>query len=262
MNQKPVVLVPEEFPVELRSLLRGARTFDSSCSSQARVYFIDRDDGFYLKIAAKNALKTEEAMTRYYHSKGLSAQMVFYLSDDTGDWMLTQRIPGEDGVSSRYLAEPKRLCDTFAEQLGHLHELPVADCPVPDRMQQYIATVQQHYQTDQYDSSLFPDNWGYASAKEAIAVVRAYAPHFRHDVLLHGDYCLPNILLADWRFSGLIDVGNGGVGDRHLDLFWGIWSLQFNLKTDAYTQRFLDAYGRDRIEPELLRAIAACEVFA
>ena len=83
----------------------------------------------------------------------------------------------------------------------------------------------------------------------------------RCDVLLHGDYCLPNILLDDWRFSGFIDVGSGGIGDRHIDLFWGIWSLEFNLKTDKYRGRFLDAYGREDVCEALFPLIGAMEVF-
>ena len=82
-----------------------------------------------------------------------------------------------------------------------------------------------------------------------------------HDTLLHGDYCLPNIMLDEWRFSGFIDVGNGGVGDRHVDLFWGAWTLAFNLKTEAYRERFFDAYGRDKVEDHLLSVVAAAEVF-
>ena len=81
------------------------------------------------------------------------------------------------------------------------------------------------------------------------------------DILLHGDYCLPNIILNNWKFSGFIDLDTGGLGDRHIDLFWGMWSLQFNLKTDRYRERFLDAYGRSDICPELFPVIAACEVF-
>ena len=84
---------------------------------------------------------------------------------------------------------------------------------------------------------------------------------FRNEVLLHGDYCLPNIMLDDWRFSGFIDVGNGGVGDRHVDLFWGAWTLCFNLGTDKYRKRFFDAYGRDKINTDTLKTIAAAEVF-
>ena len=45
------------------------------------------------------------------------------------------------------------------------------------------------------------------------------------------------------------------------DLFWGMWSLQFNLKTDRYKDRVVDAYGRDRVEEEMFRTIAAAEVF-
>ena len=64
-----------------------------------------------------------------------------------------------------------------------------------------------------------------------------------------------------WDFSAFIDVGNGGVGDRHVDLFWGAWTLSFNLHTDSYRDRFFDAYGRDRVDEEKLRIVAAAEVF-
>ena len=67
-------------------------------------------------------------------------------------------------------------------------------------------------------------------------------------------------LFRDDAFDYII-IDTAGVGDRHVDLFWAVWSLQFNLKTDKYRERFLDAYGRDRMEPEMLRLIAACEVF-
>ena len=86
-------------------------------------------------------------------------------------------------------------------------------------------------------------------------------PHLKSDTLLHGDYCLPNIMLENWRFTGFIDLGRGGIGDRHIDLFWGAWTLEFNLHTDKYGSRFLDAYGRDRVEEEMLRVVAAAEVF-
>jgi len=71
-------------------------------------------------------------------------------------------------------------------------------------------------------------------------------------VVLQGDYCLPNILLRDFRLEGFVDLGTGGVGDRHYDLFWGIWTLAYNLKTDRYKDVFLDAYGRQELDPERL----------
>ena len=81
------------------------------------------------------------------------------------------------------------------------------------------------------------------------------------DTLIHGDYCLPNIMLDDWKFTGFVDLDSGGVGDKHIDLFWGIWTLWFNLKTNKYKDRFIDAYGRENVEEELLRTVAAAEIF-
>ena len=67
--------------------------------------------------------------------------------------------------------------------------------------------------------------------------------------------------MKDWNLSGFIDLGAGGVGDRHIDLFWGAWTLNFNLHTDKYRERFFDAYGRDKIDVEIINAIGAAEVF-
>ena len=139
--------------------------------------------------------------------------------------------------------------------------MDAADCPAQNRMESYRATAERNYRTGQYDQSAFPDSFGYASAEEAWAVVQRDGHLLKADTLIHGDYCLPNVMLDDWRFSGFIDLGNGGVADRHIDLFWGIWTLGFNLKTDRYNDRFLDAYGRDAVEADLLRVVAAYEVF-
>ena len=68
-------------------------------------------------------------------------------------------------------------------------------------------------------------------------------------------------MLDNWSFSGFIDLGNAGVSDRHIDLFWGLWTLGFNLKTDKYNEYFLDAYGRDKIDNHILEVVAAAEVF-
>ena len=68
-------------------------------------------------------------------------------------------------------------------------------------------------------------------------------------------------MLDDWNFSGFIDLGGAGVGDRHVDLFWGVWTLEFNLKTNRYRSRFIDAYGKSLVDEEKLKTIAAIEVF-
>lgn len=64
-----------------------------------------------------------------------------------------------------------------------------------------------------------------------------------YDTLIHGDFCLPNILARDGRVSGYIDLGDSGIGDPWRDYAWCIWSLRYNLKTDDYTKILLDKLG-------------------
>ena len=59
------------------------------------------------------------------------------------------------------------------------------------------------------------------------------------DTLIHGDFCLPNILAKDNKIVGFIDIGDAGVGDKWCDYAWCIWSFEYNLKTDKYTKELL-----------------------
>ena len=260
MKRTRIHLEIENIPPQFHSLLAGAEIYDSSCSEAARMLFIDRDGGYFLKSAPRGALKTEADMTAFFHKKGLAAEVLDYASDER-DWLLTTRVAGEDCTYRPYLDDPKRLCDTVAELLRRLHDTDFSGCPVPNRNETYFATAERNYRKGNFDTSLFPDNWGYVSAEEAWSVVEKHRHLLKADTLIHGDYCLPNMMLDNWRFSGFIDLGNGGVGDRHIDLFWGAWSLAFNLKTHEYRERFFDSYGRDRIDLDILRVVAAFEVF-
>ena len=128
-------------------------------------------------------------------------------------------------------------------------------------METYLALADKNYKAGKFDKDLFPDGVGFQNADEAYAVLKEGRAALKNDTLIHGDYCLPNVMLDNWRFSAFIDLGQGGVGDRHVDLFWGAWTLRYNLGTDAYRDRFLDAYGRDLLDKDLLRTVAAAEVF-
>jgi aminoglycoside phosphotransferase len=75
------------------------------------------------------------------------------------------------------------------------------------------------------------------------------------NVFIHGDFCLPNVLVHDGRVSGLVDVGRAGLGDPLDDLAAGVWSLQYNFGPGlgpGLAREFLDAYGA---EPMTDRAV-------
>ena len=253
MIRTPVSHIPE-LPDVLMPFVQSASLFDSSCSPDARVWFADRDGGIYIKTAPKEALKTEMEMDSYFHSRGFGPEVLSYLQEDA-DWLVTRAILGEDCTHTQYLQDPQRLAQTLGRLLRMLHDTDTAGCPGPDLNNAYLAKAK----LCRSEGTITPIFTDVSTVGEALALVQLFRPESR--VLLHGDYCLPNILLNNWRFTGFIDVGGGGIGDRHIDLYWGCWSLQFNLKDRRWCSVFLDAYGRDAVDTEKIRILGAIEAF-
>ena len=260
MKRTEISIDPSDFPAPFRPLLENTRVFDSSCSPEARVFYIEQRGGLFLKRSAEGTLKKEARLAHYFHGKGLGAHVVSYHTENGFDWLLTTRVEGEDCTHATYLADPTRLCDLIATELRALHELDGGDCPII-HTQNYVDTVEKNHRCGMFDPCFLPPHLRGLTAEDAYTFFEQNKHRLATNTLLHGDYCLPNILLKDWEFSGFIDLGNGGLGDRHIDLFWGAWTLHFNLGTDAYRERFFDAYGRDKIDPSLIDLVAVAECF-
>ncbi len=241
-------------PREIAEWVDGARLYESSGWSGAKTVFVERDKGAYLKIAEAGRLARLAGMQRCFHQNGLSSEVLLYLSADR-DYLITAPVAGESGIAEKYLAEPARLSKIFGESLRRLHDAPPAGAPDYDvtcELTENLAAAcfsQSHL-------DLVAPFFGKISADSAACEIAEKKHLLKSDAILHGDYCLPNIMLDDWKFSGFIDIGEGGRGDRHYDICWGLWTIMFNLKSAEYGENFLDSYGRDAIDPERLRICA------
>lgn len=58
------------------------------------------------------------------------------------------------------------------------------------------------------------------------------------EVLVHGDYCLPNVLFAA---DGCHYLHMGAVGDRYIDMVAVSWSLRYNYGNGS-VRNLLDGY--------------------
>ena len=129
-------------------------------------------------------------------------------SDGYDEWLLTSGLPGLNAVDEALRADPRRLVPLLAEGLRRFHEaLPVGGCPFDGR--------------------------GGRDRRP---------PGEEELVVCHGDYCLPNVLIEDWRVSGFVDLGEMGVADRWADLTMGAWSCTRNLGP-GWEELFLASYG-------------------
>ena len=189
----------------------------------------------YLKIAPENALHRSALAQEYFHMKGLSAPLIDYVCEDGRDWLLVQAVPGRYACDRLLMSEPDRLARTLGETVRMLHETNADGCPLD------CANLRALKAYENEAGAAFPGD---------------LSP-LRRDALIHGDMCLPNIFFDGFRFTGFIDLGDAGPGDRHFDLYWAMWSLEYNLKTPQYNGIFMDAYGRDAFDEARYELCAA-----
>ena len=256
MKKQKIQLSLDDFPQEIHPYLNEIDIYDSSCHSNAQTLFLPPDH--FLKIDAAGALAREAMLTRQFYERGLGVEVIAYLSTER-DYMLTLAATGQD--CTHWTDDPKRLCEIMAYTLRHLHSKPVVGMPLSLSYEKYLKSASGPSDGGNYDPSVVMKRFPVVSQAEAWQIMQKNKYRLQADTLIHGDYCLPNIVCDINGETTLIDLALAGVGDRHIDLYWAIWSLEYNLGTDAYTDCFLDRYGRENFDYDMLQVIAAFEVF-
>ena len=250
-NRELVEINSLSLPDEIMKWTGNAAIYESGGNSGAKTMYINRNGGAYLKIAGRGTLRRSSVMQDFFYRRGLSSPVLRYLSADR-DYLITAPMKGEDGVSDKYISKPEKLSEVFALALRSLHDTDIAGCALEDQRTGLLSMSETAVFRQRILDGI-SEYIGTADAKQAedeIAITRGL---LKSDVLIHGDYCLPNIILDDWNFEGFIDLGDSGRGDRHYDLAYGLWTLYKNLKSQKYGQRFLDAYGWNDIDRDRLR---------
>ncbi len=148
----------------------------------------------------------------------------YYIKIDEKDYLVTKAAAGEDATHWR--SNPEHLCEVLANAMKQLHGMSIDGVSVSPCME------------------------AYGEQEEKL----------KCDTMLHGDFCLPNVMMNDGQFQAFIDVGQAGIGDRHIDIFWGLWSLEYNLKTDKYRDYFLELYGREYVDMDILALVETVEM--
>jgi kanamycin kinase len=166
-------------------------------------------------------------------------------SDDAGTWLVTEGVPGDNAVSTRWKADPKTAVTAIGQGLRALHHtLPARECPFSWTAETRLAEVHRLAARGR----LAPAHW--PSEHQALDVATAMQiadqpPAIDQLVVCHGDACAPNTLIADnGSWTGHVDFGSLGVADRWADLAIATWSTQWNYGP-GWEGCLLDAYGID-----------------
>lgn len=172
-------------------------------------------------------------------------QVVHFTATPGAVWLLMGAVPGR--TAHQVLeAEPERRPETvaaIAAWLRRLHALPVETCPFNSAHPLRLAHAWDRMQAGEVDESDFCDEhfgWPAERVWERMTGLLPLAPD---PVVTHGDFSLDNILLADGRVTGCIDLGRVGVADRYQDLAI-LWSCLGEFDA-SLGERLFATYGVD-----------------
>ena len=255
MRRREIQFDPNSLPAEILSRLGKVKFYDSSYSEAVKTIYISGDIEAFPKIGTAGSLYRESRVQDYLFKYGLSPKSIAFTTYKGFDYLLSSSLDGENAISENHLADPHKLAAAMGRYLRHLHSLSLEGCPFPERNAEMISESRKNIAEGYFDPQILKE--GLDSAADSFEKISNLA---KDDVIIHGDYCLPNIIMKDFTLVGFVDWGGCGIGDRHYDLFWGIWSLNFNLGSYRFTDSFLTAYGKKDIDPvrlKLCRYLAA-----
>lgn len=197
--------------------------------SGAEIYrFADNGTPFFLKIGrgvARELVADEAARLRWLAGRIAAPAVVGSVNDAGAEWLLTTALPGVSAVDYIKIDRAARavpVARRMAAFLRQLHVLATADCPFDSSVAAWLPVVRRLVTNGLVDVEDFDDEHNGWSAERVLARVEELAGHAQGAVVLHGDFSLGNIIVAeDGTITGCIDVGRLGVGDPYRDIFIG-----------------------------------------
>ncbi len=220
----------EHIPDSIAAILGSrAGTVDELGRSRAQVVIFE---DYVLKIRPENGWDTADTQVlRWLAGKAPVPQVAAHAVQDGMDWLLMTRIRGKELCDPSVMEKPMLLLDCMAEALHTLWNIPAAGCPFERTVADNLAHAEAAVLEGSFDASdCEPETFGpggFENPKALLDWLKGNLPP-QDRVVTHGDFCLPNLFTDGERFTGFIDVGNAGAGDRWQDLALGWRSLKHN----------------------------------
>lgn len=244
-NRDTIQNLKSALPAELRALLSNSDWQSIQVGmSGAGVYRIDgRNAPMFLKVSdnlGDPELRADKAMIEWLRGKLPVPEVLAFAETEGHQWLLLSALPGEDASAEHH--DRKALVQLLAEGLRQIHAVDMAGCPVIRPLDVMIEGARQHVENGDVDADDFDDENVGRTPEDIFAELIATRPAVEERVFVHGDYCLPNILIHEGNIGGFIDLGRAGIADPYQDLALAERSIQFNIGAE-WVKPFFDAYG-------------------
>ena len=142
--------------------------------------------------------------------------------------LITEGLGGHDATDPRWSGDRPGLVRIFGEGLAAFHRAVGEEwCPFRFGVGVALEHVRRRAEAGLLDPAhQFHAEHRHLTVASAVALLEATAPDAEDLVVCHGDYCPPNVLLADGHVTGYVDLGarrgRSLVGHHHRGLEHGM----------------------------------------
>ena len=252
----PGLTVPEE----LTEKLSGYRARGSFQGDDASTFRLEREGRptLYLQRRAdpdeQQPLAVERFVLHRLTGRGLpTARPEQYVRFEDTEYLLLSALPGRNLVES--IDEgfaPQAAVEVVAAAIARIHATaptwPEDINAVPFR----IELARSRVRAGQVDPDGFPPRFEGLTPERAFREFERRWSEPQARVFVHGDLCLPNVLVADGALSGLVDWSRAGYGDAYQDLALAVRSLGRNLGPGDWRRRLAEACGIPELDDDQL----------
>jgi len=253
----PLVLPP---PLAA-DLSKHARTEVGAGESDSSVFRFERSNGstVYLKSRrldpppSDRPLFDEAERLGWMYAVGLPVPAVLQYHEWKGcEYLLLTEVAGTDASAPRPADQYPAIVGALAAGLRTLHATNISACPFDQSRRVRVAAAEARLRAGRVREDDFDAARQGRSAADLYAELAASPPASEDRVFTHGDYCLPNVILAGdgasgFRISGLVDCGNAGIADRYQDLALCARSVAYNFGPEMVPVLFAK-YGLEKVD--------------
>ena len=213
--------------------------------SGTKVYKIrKKSKTFYLKIA--DHLSQESIRLNYLQGKLLVPEVVFYEKYNNKSYLLTKSLMGKMLCDDYYDTHQLEGIDIIVEAFNALYNVDYSDCVLDSTIDSMLKEIEKNLKNID-ENSIKKEILDRFHTKENIFKYLCGNKPKQIIGFIHGDMSLPNIYSFNGHFSGLLDVGNAGIGDIYFDLVVCEMSIERNYGKE-YVDIFYDKLGIEKDE--------------
>jgi aminoglycoside 3'-phosphotransferase II len=256
---------------ELKLLLAGRQLEPVSIGESGAAVWRCTQPGYaawYLKAApvdSQRGLEREAACMGWMREYALPVPAVLdYRQSNDIEYLLSDAGVGVPASDGEWAQEGRGVAAALGHGLARLHSTDVTTCPFDRRVQTQLDEARDRIAAGRVNEDDFDAARRGRDAADLFVDVLDMVPLHEDLVLVHGDFCLPNVLLSqiggELDVTGLVDCGRAGIGDRHQDLALAIRSLTFNFGAHTVAT-FLSAYGGAPIDPKAIEFFTILDEF-